>query len=58
MTGRNTFRDDGRLSVFTNVDHLGAGIGLLLAAGERNREEFTDGVIPFEDHARVLPGNR
>jgi hypothetical protein len=32
--------------IFPNVDHLGAGIGLLMPAGQRHRVKLTDGVIP------------
>ena len=39
------------------MDHLGAGIGLLMPAGERHRVKLADGVIPAQDAARVFPGN-
>ncbi|CAI2789601.1 Uncharacterised protein [Serratia ficaria] len=58
VSGGDAFGDDGRLGVFADVDHLGAGIRLLMAAGQRHREEFADRVVALQDHARVFPGDR
>ena len=40
-----------------DVDHLGAGVGLLAVGGERHRVELADRVVALEDDARVLPGD-
>ncbi len=46
------------LRVFSaDVDHLGAGIGLLPAVHHRHRVELADRVVALEDDARVLPGD-
>ena len=57
VTGRDPFGDDGRFGVFTDVDHLGAGIGLLMTAGQRHGVKLTDGVVAAQNTARVFPGN-
>ena len=44
--------------VATDVDHLRAGVGLLVVGGDRHRVELADRVVALEDHARVLPGDR
>ena len=43
--------------LLANVDHFGAGIGLLMTAGQRNGVEFADRIITTQNAARVLPGN-
>ncbi|MOA19919.1 hypothetical protein D3C78_1403290 [compost metagenome] len=57
MPSGDPFGNNGRLGVFTNVDHLGAGIRLLVAAGQRHREKLTDRVVALQDHAWVFPGD-
>jgi hypothetical protein len=57
VPGGDPFRDNGRFGVFADVDHLGAGIRLLMAAGQRHREKLTDGVIAAQNAARVFPGD-
>ena len=39
------------------MDHLGAGIGLLVVIGEGYRIEFTHRVIAFEHATGILPGD-
>src|SRR5207249_9837867 len=56
--GRDPLRDDRRRRVLTDMDHLGPGIGLLAVVGDRDRIEFADRIVTFEDAARVLPGDR
>ena len=41
-----------------DMDHLGAGIGLLAVVGDRDRIELADRIVAFEDAARVFPGDR
>src|SRR6266852_6187136 len=45
------------LRVLANVDHLGAGVGLLTVVSERQRVELAHGVVALKDDARVLPGD-
>ncbi|MNE29673.1 hypothetical protein D3C80_1231630 [compost metagenome] len=58
VPGGDPFRDDRRFGVFADVNHLGAGVGLLMTAGQRHGVEFADGVIAAQNAARVFPGNR
>src|SRR5207302_8831261 len=50
--------DDGRAGVGADVDHLGAGVGLLAVVGQRDRIEFADAGIALEDAAWIFPGDR
>ena len=40
------------------MDHLGAGIGLLVVVGDRDRVELTHAVFTVQHAARVLPRHR
>ena len=42
---RDALGDDGAARVFADVDHLGAGIGLLVLGGQGDRVEFADRVV-------------
>src|SRR5204863_9342049 len=50
--------DDGRARVGADVNHLGAGVGLLAVVGQRDRVEFADAAVALEDAARIFPGDR
>ena len=39
------------------MDHFGAGVRLLVTAGQRYREEFADRVIAAQNAAGVFPGD-
>src|SRR5690242_12761288 len=54
----DALRDDRRAAVLAEVDHLGAGIGLLAVVGDSDRIEFADAVFAREDAARIFPGDR
>lgn len=41
VSSADPFADDLAFGAFANVDHLGAGVGLLMVAGQCNRVEFT-----------------
>ena len=43
--------------VLADVDHLGAGVGLLVVIGERHRVEFADRVVADQQAARIFPGD-
>src|SRR5439155_26976165 len=58
MPRRDALRDDRRAGVAADMRHLGAGVGLLAIVGDRDRIEFADRIVAFEDAARVLPGDR
>ena len=45
MPGRNAFRHDGAARVLSDVDHLGAGIGLLEIVGKGDGVKLADGII-------------
>ncbi len=56
VTGRDRLGDDGAAGVLADVDHLGAGVGLLVVGGEGDRVELADRVVALKDYAGVLPG--
>ena len=55
--GGNALGDDPRRRVFAQMDHLGAGVGLLVVVGDGDGIEFPHRVVAFQDAARVLPGD-
>src|SRR5690606_16943538 len=55
--GRNALRDDRAPGVLPEMDHLGAGVGLLPVVRGRDRVELADRVVALEDAARILPGD-
>src|SRR5690606_16823321 len=55
--GGDPLGDDGGAAALADVDHLGAGIGLLAVMGERHRVELAHGVVTAQDAAGVLPGD-
>ena len=57
VSGRDALGDDGALGVLADVDHLGAGVGLLVVVDQGHRVELAHRVVPLEDHAGVLPGD-
>src|SRR3984957_12572560 len=54
-TGRDALGDDPARGVLAEMDHLGAGIDLLVTVRDRDRVEFTARVIATQDAARVFP---
>src|SRR3972149_2911416 len=57
VPGGDALGDDGAPGVLPHVDHLGAGIGLLVVVDQRHGVELADRVIALEDPAGVLPGD-
>ena len=55
---RDALGDDGAARVLAEVQHLGAGVGLLLVVDHRDRVELADRVVALQDAARILPGDR
>src|SRR4051794_18795871 len=56
--GGNPLGNDPRARVLADVDHLGAGIGLLAAVGDGHRVELADRLVALQHAGRVLPGDR
>ncbi len=56
--GADPLGDDRGLRVLPEVDHLGAGVGLLHPVGHRHRVELAHRVVALEDDTGVLPGDR
>src|SRR4029079_3343682 len=54
----DALRHDGRARVGADVDHLGAGVGLLAVVGQRDRIEFADAAIALQKAAWIFPGDR
>ena len=50
--------DDGAAGVPAEMDHLGAGVRLLVVVGDCDGVEFTAGIIAAQDTTGVFPGNR
>src|SRR5581483_512024 len=58
VTSRNALRDDGAAGVLAKMDHLRAGIGLLIIVSERDGVEFANRIITLQNAAGILPGDR
>src|SRR5690606_8422069 len=56
--GADALADDLALGALADVDHLGAGVGLLAVVGERDRVEFAGRVVAQQHAAGVFPGDR
>src|SRR5690606_619526 len=55
--GADALADDLGLGALGQVDHLGAGVGLLAVVGERHGMELAGGVVAQQHAAGVLPGD-
>ena len=56
--GGDTLGNDRAFGVLADVDHLRAGVGLLIIVGQRNGIKLTDGIVALQDAARIFPGDR
>src|SRR5690606_2977818 len=56
--GRDALGDDPRAGIGPQVDHLGAGVGLLTPVGDGDRIELARALVAPQDAGRVLPGDR
>src|ERR1700689_5300016 len=56
--GGDALGDDPAGGVFAEMDHLGAGIDLLVAVRDRDRIELAARIIAAQDAARIFPGDR
>ena len=57
VAGGDALGDDGAAGVRADVDHLGAGVGLLMVIDGRHRVELADGAVAAQHAARVFPGD-
>src|ERR1700674_362995 len=57
LAGGDALGDDRAAGVLADVDHLRAGVGLLMVVDKRHRVELSDRIVALQDAARVLPGN-
>ena len=58
MAGGDPFRHDRRARVLSDVNHLRAGVGLLIVVRQRDRIELTDRVVALQNAARIFPCDR
>src|SRR5881394_442263 len=58
VPGRDAFREDRAARVAADMDHLRAGVGLLIVVRDRDRVELPDRALAAQDAARVLPRDR
>src|SRR5665213_3520392 len=58
MSGGDRLRDNGAAGVLADVDHLCAGVGLLVVRRDGDRVALAHRVVALENDARVLPGDR
>ena len=55
LSGRDALGDDGALGVLPDVNHLGAGVGLLVVVHQGHRVELSYRVVSLQDDTGVLP---
>src|SRR5580693_4460163 len=55
--GSNALGDDPARGVLAEMDHLGAGIDLLVAVRNRDRIELAARIVATQDAARIFPGD-
>src|SRR6185503_9077394 len=55
--GADAFGHDRRSRVLPNVNHLRAGIRLLVMVRERDRIKLPNAVVTLKDAGRILPGD-
>ena len=55
--GGDAFGDDGAARVFADVDHFGAGVGLLPERGDGDRVKFAHRVVALQNATRIFPRN-
>src|SRR6202011_919361 len=55
--GGDALGDDPAGGVLAEMDHLGAGIDLLVAVRNRDRIELATRIVAAQDAARIFPGD-
>src|SRR5439155_9055345 len=58
VPGGDALGHDRAPGVPADVDHLGAGVGLLVVVGDGHGVELANRVLALQDAARILPGDR
>src|SRR5438270_5008243 len=58
MSSGDALRNNRAAGILADVDHLGAGVGLLIVVGQGNGIELAHRVIALQNAAGILPGNR
>src|SRR5690606_24791632 len=54
---RDTLGNDPARRVLAEMDHLGAGVDLLVSVGHRNRVKLAAGVVAPQDAGRIFTGD-
>src|SRR5271163_4061987 len=57
MPGGDALTDDAARRVLAEMQHLGAGIDLLVAVGDGDRVELAARIVAAQDAARIFPGD-
>ena len=58
VAGRDALGDDAARRVLAEMQHLGAGIDLLVPVRDRDRIELAARIVAAQDAARIFPGDR
>src|SRR6185312_2792222 len=58
VTGGDSLGDDRRLGVLADVDHLGAGVGLLMIVHHGDGIELADRIVANQQYAGIFPRDR
>jgi hypothetical protein len=57
LLGADAFADDGAAGIGADMDHLGAGVGLLVIGGDRNRVELAHAAFADQHAGGIFPGD-
>ncbi len=57
MAGGNALGHDRAARVLADVEHLGAGVGLLVVVDQSDRVELTDRIVAEQNATRILPSD-
>ena len=55
LARRDRLGDDPALRILAQMDHLGAGVGLLMSVGDGDRIEFARAFLAAQDAGRIFP---
>src|SRR5207245_2174383 len=58
VPGGDALRHDRAPGVLADVDHFGAGVGLLVVVGDGDGVELANRVLALQDATGILPGDR
>src|SRR5260370_33734090 len=57
MSRGDSLRHNRAARVLSNMDHLRAGVGLLVIVGQRNGVKLADRVVALKNATRIFPGD-